>query len=78
MTERRTMDSAPRDGRTVEVFWTDEDGEESLSPARYRSLERLRRAGGDWDEADEGWWIFIDSRTQKRVEPTAWVAGDES
>ena len=78
MPRRRPIETAPRDGSSVRVFWTNEDGEESASIARYRSLERLKRAGGDWDTADEGWWIFIDGRTQRRVEPTAWVVEDDA
>jgi len=79
MAKRRPIDTAPKDGSRVRVFWTDEDGEESESIARYRSLDQLRRAGGDWDEADAGWWIFIDGHTQRRIEPTAWAAeGDDS
>ena len=75
---RRTMESAPRDGRTLRVFWTNEYGEESLALARYRSLDRLRLAGGDWDAADEGWWTFIDGRTQRRIEPEAWLTDEET
>ncbi len=79
MPQRRSIDTAPKDGSKVRVFWTNEDGEESESIARYRSLAQLRQAGGDWDAADEGWWIFVDGHTQRRVEPTGWAAeGDES
>jgi hypothetical protein len=77
MAARRPIDTAPKDGRKVRVFWTSEDGEESESIARYRSLDRLKRAGGDWDAADEGWWTFLDGRTQRRIEPTAWIAEGE-
>ena len=73
MTQRLPIDTAPRDGRKVRVFWTNADGEESESIARYRDLDRLRGAGGDWDDADSGWWIFVDGQTQRRVEPTAWA-----
>jgi hypothetical protein len=76
MSQRRHIDTAPKDGRKVRVFWTNADGEESESVARYRDLDLLKRAGGDWDEADAGWWTFTDSRTQRRIEPTAWVAED--
>ena len=77
MSQRRPIDTAPKDGRKVRVFWTNADGEESESIARYRDLAQLKRAGGDWDEADAGWWTFTDGRTQLRIEPTGWVAEDE-
>lgn len=78
MAKRRPIDTAPKDGSRVRIFWTNEDGEESESIARYRSLDQLKRAGGDWDEADAGWWIFLDGRTQRRIEPTAWLAEGEA
>ena len=37
---------------------------------RFQSLDRLKRAGGEWDDADAGWWVFTDSHVQMRVEPT--------
>ena len=78
MPRRLPIDTAPKDGRKVRVFWTNADGEESESIARYRALDSLKRAGGDWDDADAGWWIFTDGHTQQRVEPTAWAAdGDD-
>jgi hypothetical protein len=77
MPERRPIDTAPRDGSKVRVFWTNADGEESESIARYRSLDNLKRAGGEWDDADSGWWIFTDGSTQRRIEPTAWVSASD-
>ena len=77
MPARRPIDTAPKDGSKVRVFWTNADGEESESIARYQSLDNLKRAGGDWDDADSGWWIFTDGHTQQRVEPTAWAAGSD-
>lgn len=77
MGERRPISTAPVDGSKVTVVWTDFDGRENESPGRYRSLPTLRAAGGDWDESDEGWWVSIDSSTQKRVEPTGWVSDSE-
>ena len=74
MARRLPIDSAPRDGRKVRVYWTDANGVESESLARYRDVGRLQRSGGDWDEADAGWWIFTDGHTQRRIEPTAWAA----
>ena len=65
--------TAPLDGSKVTVFWTDRDGQENESIAHYRSLERLRSAGGDWDESDAGWWTAIDSDTQKKIEPHSWA-----
>ena len=77
MATRRPIATAPKDGSKVRIFWTDADGQENESIARYRSLDRLKAVGGDWDEADAGWWLFIDGSTQKKVEPTAWTARDE-
>jgi hypothetical protein len=77
MAKRLPIDTAPKDGRNVRVFWTNRDGEENESIARYRSIPRLRQAGGDWDQADEGWWTFTDGSTQLRIEPTAWAAESE-
>jgi hypothetical protein len=72
MTDRQPITSAPKDGSKVTVYWTDGDGVMNESIAQYRSAQRLKAAGGDWDESDEGWWVYIDSDTQKRVEPTDW------
>jgi hypothetical protein len=71
------IETAPRDGSSVEVCWTDRHGQENQSVARYRSLEKLRATGGDWDEADAGWWTFIDSETQKRILPHSWISGED-
>ena len=65
--------TAPLDGSKVTVFWTDRDGQENESIAHYRSLERLRSAGGDWDESDAGWWTAIDSDTRRKIEPHSWA-----
>ena len=59
----RSMETAPRDGTAVTVQWRDREGVENVSLARYRS--------GDPSEA--GWWVFVDSDTQKRVEPHGWI-----
>ena len=65
----------------VQIFWTDEDGQENESIGQYRSLDWLESHGGQWDETDAGWWIFTDSNTQKKVAPhswqPAWKAGDD-
>ena len=71
---KKPISTAPRDGRKVTVCWTDALGQENESVARYRSTERLRAAGGDWDEADEGWWTFTDSNTQKKIDPHSWLS----
>lgn len=71
------IDTAPKDGSSVEVVWTDQDGQENQSVARYRSLEKLKAAGGDWGEADAGWWTFIDGDTQKRISPHTWISGED-
>jgi hypothetical protein len=77
MAARKPIDTAPKDGRKVQVYWTDADGQENESIAQYRSLERLKAAGGEWDESDAGWWAFVDSDTQKRITPHSWISGDE-
>lgn len=77
MAARKPIDTAPKDGRKVQVCWTDADGQENESIAQYRSLERLKAAGGEWDESDAGWWAFVDSDTQKRITPHSWISGDE-
>ena len=74
----RPITTAPKDGRKITVHWTDRDGQENTSIAQYRSLDRLKGAGGDWDDGDAGWWAYVDSDTQKRIEPHSWSApGDE-
>ena len=80
MAEPKPIDTAPKDGRKVTVLWTDRDGQENESIAQYRSLDRLSKAGGDWDASDAGWWAYVDSDTQKRIEPHGWkplTSGDE-
>lgn len=77
MAARKTIDTAPKDGRKIQVYWTDADGQENESIAQYRSLERLKAAGGEWDESDAGWWAFVDSDTQKRITPHSWISGEE-
>ncbi|GGA78385.1 hypothetical protein GCM10011491_01940 [Brucella endophytica] len=74
MRKKLPISTAPMNGTKVTVIWTDEDGRENESVARYHTLEQLRAGGGDWDEADAGWWTFTDSRTQKKIDPTAWVS----
>ena len=71
---KQPISTASRDGSKVTVYWTDRDGQENESIARYRSLDRLKAAGGDWDDNDAGWWTFVDSGTQKRIEPHSWLA----
>lgn len=78
MASKRPIETAPRDGRSVCICWTDSDGQENESIGRYRSVERLKKAGGDWDDGDEGWWVFTDGRTQKKVEPHAWMSGENA
>ena len=72
MSKKQSISSAPTDGSKVQIFWTDEDGQENQSIGQYRSLDRLKATGGQWDETDAGWWVFTDSSTQKKVEPTGW------
>lgn len=77
MRQQHPINTAPKDGRSVTVLWTDFDGKNNESPARYRNLDQLKKAGGDWNESDSGWWTFIDSTTQKKIEPTAWIENPE-
>ncbi|MEP9372895.1 hypothetical protein [Mesorhizobium sp. KR1-2] len=65
--------TAPRNGSKVRVFWTDADGQMNESIAQYRSAEMLKALGGDADATDVGWWAFIDSTTQKKIEPHSWA-----
>ena len=76
MAEPKPIDTAPKDGRKITVLWTDRDGQENETIAQYRSPERLSRAGGDWDESDAGWWAYVDSDTQRRIEPHGWKPAD--
>jgi hypothetical protein len=73
MGKPQAIASAPKDGRKVAVLWTDRDGQENQTIAHYRSLDQLRLAGGEWDEGDAGWWAYVDSDTQKRIEPHGWI-----
>ncbi|MGH6860184.1 MAG: hypothetical protein ACRECY_08010 [Phyllobacterium sp.] len=72
MGRKQPISTAPKDGSKIQIFWNDEDGQENQSIGQYRSLERLKATGGQWDETDAGWWIFTDSSTQKKVSPTSW------
>ena len=76
---RQPISTAPTDGSKVTVYWTDGDGVTNESIAHYRSPDRLKAAGGDWDANDAGWWTSIDSHTQKKIEPTSWrpVSADD-
>ena len=76
MAEPKSIDTAPKDGRKVTVLWIDRDGQENESIAQYRALDWLKRGGGDWDESDAGWWAYVDSDTQKRIEPHGWKPAD--
>jgi len=78
MAGKQPISTAPKDGSKVTVFWTDEDGQENESIGQYRSLERLKATGGQWDETDAGWWIFTDSNTQKKVSPQSWQPASKS
>lgn len=72
MSAKLPIATAPKDGSKVMVYWTDRDGQENESLAQYRSLDRLKAAGGQWDDSDEGWWAYVDSDTQKRISPHSW------
>ena len=64
MAQRKPIATAPTDGSKVTVTWKDGDGVINESIAQYR---------------DDGWWVYTDSRTQKKVEPTSWrpAPGDD-
>lgn len=72
MAARQPIDTAPKDGSKVTVYWTDGDGVLNESIAQYRSAERLKALGGDVNPSDIGWWAAIDGHTQKKIEPTSW------
>jgi len=57
MADRKPISTAPTDGSKVSVTWKDSDGVVNESIAQYR---------------DDGWWVYTDSHTQKKVEPTSW------
>lgn len=76
MRREAPISTAPKDGRKITVLWTDDDDKQNESIAQYRDLQKLRLSGGDWDENDSGWWTFTDSKTQKKIEPTAWISED--
>ena len=78
MAARQSIDTAPKDGSKVTVYWTDGDGVLNESIAQYRSADRLKALGGDVNPGDVGWWAAIDGHTQKKIEPTSWrPASDE-
>jgi hypothetical protein len=64
MAVKQPIETAPKDGSKVKVYWTDSLGQENESVARFRSLESLRKSGGEWDETDAGWWTFVDARLE--------------
>lgn len=78
MNEPKPIATAPKDGRKITVQWTDRDGQENESIAQFRSLERLKLAGGEWDESDAGWWAHVDSDTQKRIDPHSWIPAEDT
>lgn len=43
MRQQHPINTAPQDGRTVTVLWTDFDGKNNESPARYRNLDQLKK-----------------------------------
>ena len=60
MRKELPITTAPKDGRKVTVVWIDDDDQRNESVGQYRSLDKLKAGGGDWDETDTGWWIFTD------------------
>lgn len=78
MSAKQPISTAPTDGRKVTVFWTDADGQENESIAQYRSLDKLKATGGDWDENDAGWWTYTDSSTQRKISPHSWTSNPDA
>jgi hypothetical protein len=76
MSAIKPIESAPQDGTKIQVYWKDADGQENESIAQYRSASKLKSTGGDWDDSDTGWWTFVDSTTQKKIEPYGWSTGE--
>ncbi|MCB1465613.1 MAG: hypothetical protein KDK08_00305 [Rhizobiaceae bacterium] len=68
--------TAPKDGTKITVHWTDRDGVENTSIAQYRAPEHLK-AFADWNEGDVGWWAYIESDIQQRIDPHSWSSRDE-
>lgn len=77
MRKEHPISTAPQDGSKILVQWIDEDDQKNETIAQFRALDRLKLSGGDWDENDTGWWIFTDSKTQKKIEPILWITEDE-
>jgi hypothetical protein len=59
MAERKSIETAPRDGSEVTVYWTDGDGV-------------MNESVGKWDAGDKAWWVYTDGDTKKKVQPTSW------
>jgi hypothetical protein len=77
MRKEHPINTAPLDGTKIMVLWIDEDDQKNESVAQFRNLDKLKLSGGDWDESDAGWWIFTDSKTQKKIEPILWISENE-
>ena len=67
MAERQPISTAPKNGSSVTVYWTDGNGVANESVGR-------------WDSEDNAWWVFIDGDTKKKVQPTSWrpASSDDS
>lgn len=74
MRKEMPIASAPKDGRKITVVWLDDDDQRNESIGQFRSLSQLQAAGGDWDETDTGWWVYVNSRTQQKVDPVGWIS----
>lgn len=71
--ERQPIDTAPKDGRNIIVFWCDETDQEYAAIAWFRTWVEVCDLGGDWKPDDEGWWTYINSHTQEMIHPTHWI-----
>ncbi len=78
MRKELPIETAPKDGRKITVVWLDDEYQRNESLAQYRSLEQLNAGGGQWDETDTGWWVFTDSKTQRKIDPIGWISETDS
>jgi len=74
------IETAPKDGRLLIVGW-DSASVWIVRAAWWRSpedVEQMRACGSDASADDVGWWSYIHSVTQEKLEgssePTHWLA----
>jgi hypothetical protein len=71
--KRQPIETAPRDGTDVIVFWADETEQDYAAVAWFRRWDDVKDIGGDWTRDDEGWWTYVSSVSQVKIEPAHWV-----